>query len=549
MKDKKKIIIVAIIILIIGLIIYLISKKNSVTFKLVGEDTMIVEYGGIFVDPGYIAHDGFGNSISDKVVVTNTVDTLNPGNYKVIYKLNNQTLERTIIVQNITVSDLEIRLVGESDVYILKDTPYLEEGANVYNKNDDIIFNNEYLSVESDIDISKPGNYVVNYVLNYKNQSISVTRNVIVFDINYEITPNTVTDGKVKIELDLTNVYNFSNVKLPDNSIVNNKFVDYEVDTNGEYEFTITLVNNKSFVKVITVDNIIGSYVCYGEITTIGTKLTVSPTSDVRQFKWMLKNETFNGTNTYFKNILIDSAKVKLTFYNNKEYEVDCKITDKLVYHFKYDENNTKPEMRCNTYTSSDKIILESKLKQVVNEAGYGSRAGVVAAARFLVGGLDYKVHYQGPKTENSAIGRYQKIGLNIGQSGAWGCNVSGYTQGMDCTNFVSWAFYQNGIKDHPYNTNFKKVRDVINAVRVGDLLYTPCTRGADCKNAMRIDHVGIIIGIDSRYIYVAESTSSDGDAIIVTKWEKYNMPSSGKFSVVHFFKYASDGNVTDMWM
>ncbi len=549
MKDKKKIIIIAAIILIIGLIIYLIIKKNSVSFKLVGESTMIVEYGGIFVDPGYVAHDGFGNPLNDKVVITSDVDTLNPGNYKVIYKLNNKTLERAIIVQNITVNDLEIRLVGDDTVYILKDTPYLDDGANVYNKNDDIIFNNDYLSVSSNVDVGNTGSYVVNYILNYKKQSISVSRNVIVFDVDYVITPDTVTNGKVEIELDLRNVHDFYNVKLPDNSIESNKLVNYEVDENGEYEFTITLANNKSFVKVITVDNIIGNYVCYGEITSIGTKLTVSPTTDIRQYKWILKNETFNGNSTYFKNVLIDTAKVKLTFYNNKEYEVNCNITDKLVYHFKYDENNTKPQIRCNTYTSSDKIILDSKLKQVINEAGYGSRAGVVAAARFLVGGLDYKIRYQGPKSENNVIGRYQKIGLNIGQSGAWGCNVSGYTQGMDCTNFVSWAFYQNGIKDHPYNTNFKKVREVINAVRVGDLLYTPCTRGDDCKNSMRIDHVGIIIGIDSRYIYVAEAVSSEGDAILVSKWEKYNMPTSGKFSVVHFFKYASDGNVTDMWM
>ena len=88
--------------------------------------------------------------------------------------------------------------------------------------------------------------------------------------------------------------------------------------------------------------------------------------------------------------------------------------------------------MTCNTYTAQDKATLDAKLKQVVAEAGRGTRAGVVAAARFLVGGLDYKVPYLGPKTVNTALGRYKKVGLNIGQDGAWGCSVSGWKQGMD---------------------------------------------------------------------------------------------------------------------
>ena len=166
----------------------------------------------------------------------------------------------------------------------------------------------------------------------------------------------------------------------------------------------------------------------------------------------------------------------------------------------------------------------------------------------YLVGALDYKVRYLGPKAVNPVLGRYEKVGLNIGQNNAWGCRVSGWIQGMDCTNFVSWAFAQNGITTFPYSTKYTKVRDVIYRVQVGDLLYETC-HTSTCTNKYNLSHVGIIIGIDDKYIYVAESIEPKYAAIIVSKWEKNNMPASGTFSIVHFFNYASDGNVTNMWM
>ena len=78
-------------------------------------------------------------------------------------------------------------------------------------------------------------------------------------------------------------------------------------------------------------------------------------------------------------------------------------------------------------------------------------------------------------------------------------------------------------------------------------MLYTPCT--SNCKNDFKLNHVGIIIGIDNNYIYVAESTTESTNAIVITKWQKNNMPTSGKFSIVNLFNYASDGNITNMWI
>ena len=552
MKDKKRVLIIIVVFIVLILAFYII-KKNTITFTLIGESNMIVQYGLPYDDPGFVAKDGFGKELSDYVTINNKVNTIVPGAYVIYYELNYNNrvyvLERIIRVGEIdlTVNNMDIVLNGEEVIYLLKGTNYDELGAEVYNKLDNTKVNINDLLITSNIDSDTPGEYTVTYTLNYKNESLTKIRKVKVLDISYDVTPSELTNKTVNIILDLKNIDNYAKTKLPDGTISSSKDIEYMVNSNGEYSFVISLLNNQEFTKVIEIDNIIENYTCKGEITSTGTKLVVSPITSVKEYKWITNSETINGSSVYTKNKSINNASVKLTLNNDKTYTVNCNIEDKLIYHFKYDENNTKPFMSCNTYTSADKIRLDSMLKQVVNEAGYGTRAGVVAAARFLVGGLDYKIPYLGPKTVDSSLGRYQKIGLNIGQRGSWGCSVSGWKQGMDCTNFVSWAFYQNGILGFPYNTNHKPVRSVINQIRVGDLLYTPCT--SNCKNDYKLNHVGIIIGIDNNYIYVAESTTGDVNAIIVTKWQKNNMPTSGKFSVVHFFNYAKDGNVTNMWI
>ena len=61
--------------------------------------------------------------------------------------------------------------------------------------------------------------------------------------------------------------------------------------------------------------------------------------------------------------------------------------------------------------------------------------------------------------------------------------------------------------------------------------------------------HVGIVIGITSDKIYVAESTTGTINSIVITVLDKSNMPTGYKFSVVRIYnKYPSDGKLTDMW-
>ncbi len=543
-KNKKLIVIIFLIILIVTLLfIHFSDNKNNITFLLNGEDNILIEYGSKFNDPGFIAKDGHNNDISSYVTKTGKVDVYTSGVYKIVYELKyndkEEALVRIVKVKDINISDLEIVLNGDEEVYVYKDSTYSDEGAYIHNIVKDTVFEDGDISITNNVNTNSTGVYEVNYSFNYNGKVINATRRVVVFDITSYISPETITPNKVKISLDLGTVKNYSNTKLPNGETILSKNVEYEVDRNGEYDFIVSLINKQKFTKTVTVENIIANYTCTGQITNNGTKLEVSPlTSEVKGYEWIINNVTSKGNNTYTKEKIIKNASVNLTFNNNEKYQVKCTIADKLTYHFKYDINNTKPYMRCNTYTAQDKVKFDQMLKQVVDEAGYGSRAGVVAAARFLVGGLDYKVPYQGGIY-------YRKAGLNIGQKNAWGCSGSG----LDCYSTVIWARAQNGLpEDALYGGTKYRLADRVNYIKVGDYVLTPCT-SSTCKNVFKINHIGIIIGIDDKYIYVAENKTAGVDAFVVTRLDKSNLPRSGNLSLVKHVNYPKEGNITNMWM
>ena len=119
----------------------------------------------------------------------------------------------------------------------------------------------------------------------------------------------------------------------------------------------------------------------------------------------------------------------------------------------------------------------------------------------------------------------------------------------MDCTNFVEWAFIQNGlsISGGYYGTsNTYKTVNVVDKIRAGDFMLVP--NNGQNANKGNFIHIGIVVGVDKSAIYVAEATTGSIDAIVVTRIEKSNIGSS-RFKTVRLYNYPSDGNYSDMWL
>ena len=526
--------------------IFLIILLSVTKFTLYGESEMYVPIDSYYIDPGYYASTLFGKDITGNIEVDGMVNTNIIGTYEITYRLKylwiNRVRTRKVIVVENDINDMEIILNGSDKVFHLLGDKYYDEGA--------YVLNNKYsqrveniLITENNINENKIGEYEIKYSVNYGSDKKEKTRKVIV----YQVVSNLSNSDNKTINMEVLGINNFAYIELPNGEITRDKMFSYAVGKD-KYKFKIYTKDNDVIEYELNLENVNLDYVCNGVINRYGTTLEVksSNLNDVIKYEWLINGASIDGKNTYNNAKSISNGRVRLSFQSGQSFEINCDIKDNLVYHFKYDINSFKPLIKCNTYSYQDKINMEAKLKQVIQDAGYGTRAGVVEAARFLVGALDYRIPYMGTKKENSAIGRYKKVGLNIGTSSSWGCNIDGYRQGIDCTNFIMWAFYQNGIDKHPYSHERSDTNSVLNQLRVGDLLYSPCNNCDTTKYVYGLTHVGIIIGIDDNYFYIAEANPAGP---IMTRYEKNNMPTTGQFSLAKIFNYPADGNITNMWV
>lgn len=148
-----------------------------------------------------------------------------------------------------------------------------------------------------------------------------------------------------------------------------------------------------------------------------------------------------------------------------------------------------------------------------VNNSGYGTRAGVVAAAVTLVAELgnkyDAKIPYFWGGGHSGGISEYADP--------TWGsnsCHIYANSQnynycGLDCTGFVSWAIHNGGYNLNSARGNFYKMdgarkvnlKDDEAVLQAGDLLESK-------------SHVVMVIGVDNdrrQYICVEASGNEDG--------------------------------------
>ncbi|MBR6073335.1 MAG: Ig-like domain-containing protein [Bacilli bacterium] len=238
---------------------------------------------------------------------------------------------------------------------------------------------------------------------------------------------------------------------------------------------------------------------------------------------------------------------------NSKTYKV---IVTDLIQPATY--NNNKPYLPCGVYTEEQAHTLDKILESRVKEAGEGTRGGTIAAARFLTLEFKYMIRYFNENgrlvTHNrrpyvDAEGRYYHKGLYLSKDkfndlykksngqpatkqgpAIWGCNlydefISRQNQnGLTCSGFVSWAMYNGGfdvgdvgsgehsdldgeMSDlgpwHNLTTSYMKG----NTYKVGDFI------GRD-------GHAALIIGIDEKNIYTAESLPPK---LMAYTYERYN--------------------------
>ena len=317
------------------------------------------------------------------------------------------------------------------------------------------------------------------------------------------------------------------------------KKIEYKLETIGNVDNTVTFKSNNE--DIVTVDN-------DGTLTGKGNGITtITLTSST-------------GTN---KNI-----NVAVTSY----------VGDPVL-------NTSKPYIGCGQFSNEDNKIIDAILESIVKEAGYGTRAGVVAAARFLTLQFNYRVHYfyengrlnnYEPYFHVDGEGRYYHKGLYLSKEkiseisaslvgpSIWGCDLQNYTDwgpyvtgqyypnGLDCSGFVTWALLNGGFDigdigagvdyEHQDLTDLGNrvpiTYELMNSgrVKVGDLI------GLD-------GHAAILAGWDDSNYYIAESLNTTG-GVVMTVVNKNDLVSNSiyRYIVLMDDYYKEDGNLTTMW-
>lgn len=246
-------------------------------------------------------------------------------------------------------------------------------------------------------------------------------------------------------------------------------------------------------------------------------------------------------------------------------YEVE--VTDLITAPYMSDEKDPLP---CGRYTKEENDFLDEILKTKIAERGYGTRAGVVQAARFLVLQFPYHMNYF---NENGRLpycdgeGRYYHEGLYLNEyktadisksvAGAhpWGCSIFCYPRGrnlnnsLDCSGFVSWAILNGGFDPGDIGAgpapNVFDLSDLgekhritmesLDEIKIGDLLSAN-------------GHIAMLIGIKDGEYYIAESNWGVDVRVINYTKEKLIASIFKNWVDMDEFYGHNDGKMNQFW-
>lgn len=272
------------------------------------------------------------------------------------------------------------------------------------------------------------------------------------------------------------------------------------------------------------------------------------------------------------KALSVGESTVKVSGKNSDEVKVT--VTDLITKPHIDDE---KKKLTCGKFSESEAKLLDEILEYRIKSAGYQTRAGAVAAARFLVLEFPYKIAYffengrlltNGTRPYVDGEGRYYHKGLYLSESKynslkasmhgpkMWGCEMYSRVtnrvspNGLDCSGYVSWALFNAGfdVGDAGAGINVNKTNDLddlgeklkinkdnlaLKKVKVGDLVSA-------------YGHIGILIGMDEKHYYIAESLEKDIHVLTLTEDEL--IKSDWLYFVLMDDIYKVDGKLNNMW-
>lgn len=185
-KEDRQIFIIKLIICILTVIVVALIycqfaiERNSTEFKLIGDKEVIIEYGEKYEEKGFIANSN-GENVSDKVKVISTLNEKKVGTYKIKYNLKlsylniNKTLIRIVTVRDYKKPEITINSDKKIELYV-DDKFEMPTYVAIDNVDGDLTNN---VVVNSNLDLSKIGNYEIKYQVEDSSKNLASEKIVI----------------------------------------------------------------------------------------------------------------------------------------------------------------------------------------------------------------------------------------------------------------------------------------------------------------------------------------------------------------------------------
>lgn len=364
------------------------------------------------------------------------------------------------------------------------------------------------------------------------------------------LTYQKLENGKCYISIPYEEQYIYfknSNGIVTDPYLINDLVIDLNVKDN--YYLSIGM-EQLLFEDIIKLGNPNISLVTDSDILKVDGNKIIGDKVGVTKVKVMVNNRAIKEFNVYVTNTI---TLKPTTFNYNKNY------------------------LTCGIYSTNEAKLLDTILEDRIKDVGYGTRAGVVEAARFLALEFPYRISYywENGRVHSSGThyvdgeGRYHHKGLYLSIDKyetikgsllgpkMWGCKMTNlepdepffirgvkYPNGLDCSGFVTWALLNGGFDvgdigayQLPTIGKLKVLtKKIINSdtIKVGDLLNFK-------------GHIALIVGIDNDNFYVAESLNNLG-GLVVKKYSKTKISNTFTYVILMDKVYKNDGNITNMW-
>lgn len=360
---------------------------------------------------------------------------------------------------------------------------------------------------------------------------------------------------------------------------------DYDIYVKDKYGNISDINNSKVKIdKIVQLEvNKDTIYLYKGQKETVTADLSVLKDVD-DNIIWSSDNENIavvdkNGT---IQGINYGTTYVYVSVGKNAEGVIKV-IVSNLITNPSTD--TSKNYITCKQFSDEEAQLLDDILYDRIEQAGYKSRAGVVAAARFLTLEFAYRVHYfyENGRLNNyepykyvDGEGRYYHRGLYLSTNkikdlkatfvgpAIWGCNLQNYTDwgsyvtgklypnGLDCSGFVTWALLNGGFdvgdigagtdNEHfdltDLGTKVNITEELMNSgrVKVGDLI------GLD-------GHMAILAGWDETNYYIAESLNTTG-GVVMTVVPRTKLVNNSIYTYIILMDnvYKTDGNLNNKW-